>query len=111
MSNPGLRLLDASIHAQLLGSGFADTASYMPSRNGVSRTCRVYVDYNEPFGVGVETRTIAAQVVLTILREDFQRLPEPSSVFVVGGDRYVVDRVEPIDDSRAACLVHREVAP
>ena len=110
MSNPGLPNLDSVIHSALRGPGFADLAQYMPSRLGVSRECRVYVDYNAPFNVGVESATVAAQIVVTVLREDFPVLPEPTSVFVVGSERLVVDRVEPIDSSRAACLVHREAA-
>lgn len=110
MSNAFAAEFDAMAHDVFTALSMADSAWYTPANCGVSKTCRVFVDHDPTFGTGFETRTVSAQVQLTVLSADFPELPEPGALFAIGSDRYIVDRVDPIDESRIACLVSREVA-
>jgi|GEM_PF-3330068 len=87
MSNPALKMLDATIHRQLAAAGLAEgptQAQYIAVDGGAAVPVRVYVDRSMQqagdYGTNVAPRTI-----IGILREDVSD-PRAGALLIVEGE-------------------------
>ena len=87
MTNSALKMLDATIHRQMVAAGLAEgpaRAQYMPADGGAAIPARVYVDRSMQQAGELGTVT-GARTIIGILRED---VPEPrkGSLIVIQGE-------------------------
>lgn len=90
MSNPGAIDLAATVHAQFLEAGFADTATYRPRVGAVTAGVRVFVNRDNAALVAQGLDVRAGMAVLRVNCADVPRQPAQGDTIVVGVDNFTV---------------------
>lgn len=111
MTNSFITEFDALAHAAFADAGLADVALYTSAQSSApSVQCRVLVDRSLQT-LGFESAAVTRSTVIRAWLADIGCAPTSGAIFAIGNERFVVDRVDTIDEGIATCLATREVAP
>jgi hypothetical protein len=107
VTNDALARMDALMLPRFKAQGMADAARYWPLGKGTSIPCdSVLIDRNVQYQGDGDIGAMSVGTLLTAYHSDIgPGVPDIKSFFTIGGETFVVDRVQDNDESRCVLVV------